>query len=99
MDDHRVIFCFKTDALRAIYIPTYSSKPGVYLPGYITQDRREGATVGLRYISLCRYRGVGFIWTEEGLQRGVDVVSYPGYAADEAGSIMPLDLIVNVTNL
>lgn len=49
------------------YKLTYAGKPGVYLPWYITQDRREGTTVGLGDVALCRYRGVGFIWTEEGL--------------------------------
>lgn len=82
-----------------IYRLTYASKPRICLPWYITQDGREGATVGFRDVALCLYRRVSFIWTEEGFKRGVDVVSYSGYAAYEAWSVMPLDLIVNVTNL
>lgn len=46
---------------------TNSGKPWVYLPRYITQDGREGATVGLRDVALCCYRRVRFVWTEEGL--------------------------------
>lgn len=50
-----------------LYKLTYASKPRVYLPRYITQDRREGATVRLRDVALCRHRRVRFVRAEEGL--------------------------------
>lgn len=43
---------------------TYTSKPGVYLPGYVAQDRREGPAVGLRHVALCPHRRVRFVWSE-----------------------------------
>lgn len=78
---------------------TYAGKPGVYFPRHITQDRRKRPTVGLRDVTLCCYRRVCYVWTEIGLQRGVDIVSHAGYATYEAWSIVSLDFIVNVTNL
>lgn len=81
------------------FILTYASKPRVHLPRDITQHRRESTTHGLRNVALRGYRRVCFVWTEESLQRGINVVSHPRYTADEAGGVVLLNVIVNVTEL
>lgn len=98
-DEHMKTKYFLAPMHYGTYTLTYASKPWVHLPRYVTQDRRESTTVGLRDVALCHHWRVCFIWTEEGLQRGIDVVSHTRYAAYEAGSIMPLNIVVDVTNL
>lgn len=78
---------------------TNASKPWVHLPWYITQHRWESTTYGLRDVALCGYRRVCFVWTEESLQRGINVISHPRYTADEARGVVPLNVSVNVANL
>lgn len=78
---------------------TNGGKPGVDLPGYVAQDGREGTAVGLGDVALCCYRRVRFVGPEQGPQRGVDIVSHARYASNESRRVVPLDVVVDVTNL
>jgi hypothetical protein len=62
-------------------------------------DRREGPTVRLGDEALHGDRRFRLVRPEEGLKRGVDVVPHPRYTAHQTRTVMPLDLIVNITHL